>query len=82
MDYEGHFEGKIQGLKDEGRYRVFVELARHAGDFPRATRYRADGSTHEVTIWCSNDYLGMGQHPIVLEIMCSMPSWSITTMAI
>ena len=69
MDYEGHFEGKIQGLKDEGRYRVFVELARHAGDFPRATRYRADGSTHEVTIWCSNDYLGMGQHPIVLDAM-------------
>ena len=69
MDYEGHFEGKIQGLKDEGRYRIFAELARHAGDFPRATRYRADGSTHEVTIWCSNDYLGMGQNPIVLDAM-------------
>ena len=69
MDYIGHFAEQIQGLKDEGRYRVFAELARHAGQFPRATRYRPDGSTHEVTIWCSNDYLGMGQNPIVLDAM-------------
>jgi len=69
MDYTGHFEKQIQGLKDEGRYRVFAELARHAGNFPRATRYRPDGTTHEVTIWCSNDYLGMGQNPVVLDAM-------------
>jgi len=69
MDYIGHFAEQIQGLKDEGRYRVFAELARHAGQFPRATRYRPDGSTHEVTIWCSNDYLGMGQNPVVLDAM-------------
>ena len=69
MDYIGHFAEQIQGLKDEGRYRTFAELARHAGQFPRATRYRPDGSTHEVTIWCSNDYLGMGQNPVVLDAM-------------
>jgi 5-aminolevulinate synthase len=69
MDYIGHFAEQIQRLKDEGRYRVFAELARHAGQFPRATRYRPDGSTHEVTIWCSNDYLGMGQNPVVLDAM-------------
>jgi 5-aminolevulinate synthase len=69
MDYIRYFAEHIQGLKDEGRYRVFAELARHAGQFPRATRYRPDGSTHEVTIWCSNDYLGMGQNPIVLDAM-------------
>ncbi|MBT5859893.1 MAG: 5-aminolevulinate synthase, partial [Alphaproteobacteria bacterium] len=69
MDYIGHFAEQIQGLKDEGRYRTFAELARHAGQFPRATRYRPDGTTHEVTIWCSNDYLGMGQNPVVLDAM-------------
>jgi len=69
VNYIKHFAEQIQTLKDEGHYRVFAELARHAGQFPRATRYRPDGSTHEVTIWCSNDYLGMGQHPVVLDAM-------------
>lgn len=66
MDYESMFEQAIAALKEEKRYRVFTELGRHAGDFPRATRYLDDGGTQDITIWCSNDYLGMGQHPDVL----------------
>jgi len=68
MDYTQFYADRIAELKQEGRYRVFAELARHAGNFPRATRYIEDG-TQEVTVWCSNDYLGMGQHPKVLAGM-------------
>jgi len=68
MDYTKFFADKITDLKNEGNYRVFAELARQAGSFPRATRY-IDGDTTEVTVWCSNDYLGMGQNPVVLEAM-------------
>ncbi|MFQ5985044.1 MAG: 5-aminolevulinate synthase [Alphaproteobacteria bacterium] len=68
MDYERFFADTVAGLKGEGRYRTFAELARHAGRFPLAANYRLSGA-RDVIVWCSNDYLGMGQHPVVLEAM-------------
>lgn len=65
MDYQHYFAKRIADLKSEGRYRVFADLERQCGRFPVARNYR-DGQVHEVTVWCSNDYLGMGQHPEVL----------------
>lgn len=68
IDYEQFFADKVGDLKSEGRYRVFTDLERQVGRFPRATNHRVDGPA-EITVWCSNDYLGMGQHPLVLQAM-------------
>ena len=69
MDYEHFFRQQIDGLRLDGNYRVFAELQRRAGSFPRATHMRGRNRDEEVTVWCSNDYLGMGQHPAVLAAM-------------
>ena len=68
MDYETFFRKNLDGLHREGNYRVFANLQRHAGDFPRATHLNGRDRSL-VTVWCSNDYLGMGQHPSVIAAM-------------
>ena len=71
MDYQSFFADSIRELKAEGRYRVFADLERQVGNFPCATYYGPDGP-RTVTVWCSNDYLGMGQHPVVHDAMHAM----------
>ncbi len=69
MTYDVHLDAALGRLHDEGRYRVFIDIERKKGNFPHATWHRPDGTERPVTIWCGNDYLGMGQHPVVLAAM-------------
>src|ERR1700760_1193500 len=68
FSYKSHFEEAVQAIRQEGRYRVFADLKRVRGRFPQAIWTGPEGE-HEVTVWCSNDYLGQGQNPVVLEAM-------------
>ncbi len=68
LDYEQFFKDRLDVLRDEGNYRVFAHIGRRAGAFPSAKNYAAEGP-EEITVWCSNDYLGMGQHPVVAQAM-------------
>ena len=69
IDYKAAFEDAVTQVRGEGRYRVFADLKRHRGDFPMATYTADDGSTRDVVVWCSNDYLGQGQNPAILDAM-------------
>jgi len=69
MDYDGRFAEALDGLRAEGRYRVFMNILRLRGAFPYALLREADGVERRITVWCGNDYLGMGQNPGVLDAM-------------
>lgn len=69
MDYSRALDLALQQLHDEGRYRTFIDIERRKGRFPAAVWRRPDGEEREITVWCGNDYLGMGQHPVVLGAM-------------
>ncbi|WP_415714729.1 5-aminolevulinate synthase [Roseibium sp.] len=69
MNIFEHMETALSDLQSAGNYRVFAELERHCSAFPKATFYDENGETRDVTVWCSNDYLGMGQNPVVTKRM-------------
>jgi len=69
LDYTAKLDENLQRLHDEGRYRTFIDIERRKGAFPHAIWRRPDGQEQPITVWCGNDYLGMGQHPHVLEAM-------------
>ncbi|MFQ5622929.1 MAG: 5-aminolevulinate synthase [Paracoccaceae bacterium] len=66
MNYSDKLDTALDALHEEGRYRVFMDIRRHAGQFPRATWQRPDGAEQEIVVWCGNDYLGMGQNAAVI----------------
>ena len=67
MDYKAAFRDAVEQVRGEGRYRVFADLKRHRGNFPFATWTAPGGETCDVIVWCSNDYLGQGQNPVIIE---------------
>lgn len=69
MDYTAQLDKSLQSLHDEGRYRTFIDIERRKGHFPHAVWNRPDGRQQDITVWCGNDYLGMGQNPMVLDAM-------------
>lgn len=69
VDYTAKLEEALQRLHNEGRYRTFIDIERKRGQYPHATWKRPDGSEQPVTVWCGNDYLGMGQNPVVIDAM-------------
>ena len=69
MDYDRIFRSAIERLHEEGRYRVFIDILRTKGSFPDARCFAGHNGPKPITVWCSNDYLGMGQHPAVVEAM-------------
>ena len=69
MDYDRIFKAAIDRLHDEGRYRVFIDILRTKGSFPNAHCFHGHNGPKPITVWCSNDYLGMGQHPAVVSAM-------------
>ena len=69
MDYTAHLDGALSRLHEEGRYRTFIDIEREKGNFPHAMWNCPDGSKKPIVVWCGNDYLGMGQHPVVLNAM-------------
>jgi 5-aminolevulinate synthase len=76
MNYEAFFRDQLDGLRREGNYRIFADLERQVGSFPRATHHREKGRV-PVTVWCSNDYLGMGQHQSVLDAIAGTSHYHV-----
>ena len=69
MDYNAHLDAALGKLHEEGRYRTFIDIERKKGHYPHALWRKEDGSEQPITVWCGNDYLGMGQHAVVLAAM-------------
>ena len=69
MKHLAAFENALEDIRSEGRYRVFIDVKRYRGQFPKASVRHNDGREQDVIVWCSNDYLGMGQHPVVTGAM-------------
>ena len=79
MDYGLALDTALNRLHDEGRYRTFIDIERRRGAYPEAVWRRPDGTERTITVWCGNDYLGMGQHPAVLAASFSaLVRWGLS----